>query len=75
MSRPRPRGEVGGSGRGEGSRPEGGCIQACTEADTPQQTATAAEGTHPTGMHSCFHLKNLKILIHHSSIFYLCLLW
>ena len=24
------------------------------EADTPQQTATAADGTHPTGMHSCF---------------------
>ena len=29
------------------------CIPACTEADTPlQQTATAADGTHPTGMHS-----------------------
>ena len=23
-------------------------------ADTPQQTATAADGTHPTGMHSCY---------------------
>ena len=22
-------------------------------ADTPRQTATAADGTHPTGMHSC----------------------
>ena len=45
MSRPRPR----------GSRPSpgGGCIPACTEADTPQQTATAAGGTHPTGMHCC----------------------
>ena len=32
----------------------GECIPACTEADTPlQQTATAAGGTHPTGMHSC----------------------
>ena len=28
-------------------------IPACTEADTPRQTATAACGTHPTGMHSC----------------------
>ena len=33
-----------------------GCIPACTEADTSQQTATAADGTHPTGMHSCFLL-------------------
>ena len=32
----------------------GECIPACTEVDTPQQTATAADGTHPTGMHSCF---------------------
>ena len=40
VSRPRP-------------RPRGVCIPACTEADTPQQTATAADGTHPTGMHSC----------------------
>ena len=32
-----------------------GCIQACTEADTPpQQTATAVGGTHPTGIHSYF---------------------
>ena len=29
-------------------------IPACTEADPPPgQTATAADGTHPTGMHSC----------------------
>ena len=29
-------------------------IPACTEADTPPgETATAADGTHPTGMHSC----------------------
>ena len=25
-------------------------------ADTPQQTATAADGTHPTGMHSCYKI-------------------
>ena len=30
-------------------------IPACTEADPPAgETATAADGTHPTGMHSCF---------------------
>ena len=41
---------------GEGvSRPtpgEGVCIPACTEADPPW-TATAAGGSHSTGMHSC----------------------
>ena len=32
----------------------GVCIPACTEADTPsKQTAAAADGTHPTGTHSC----------------------
>ena len=25
------------------------------QATPPQQTATVADGTHPTGMHSCFH--------------------
>ena len=58
----RPRGEVGGVWLGGVSRPTpggvsrprpGGCIPACNEADTPPQTATAAGGTHPTGMHSC----------------------
>ena len=60
LSRPRPRGEVGGfwlegvqAHTWGGPGPEG-CIPACTEADTPlQQTATAAGGRHPTGMHSC----------------------
>ena len=62
VSRPTPRWEVEGSGQGGSpgphpggvSRPTpGGCIPACPEADTPQETATAAGGTHPTGMHSC----------------------
>ena len=68
VSRPRPRrGGVSvqegcpGSGLGVGGCPgpggvqaRGVCIPACTETDTPrpQQTATAAGGTHPTGMHS-----------------------
>ena len=53
MSRPWPEGGV--------SRPRRElCIPACTEADTPlQQTATAANGTHPTGMHSCFSMQLL----------------
>ena len=40
---------------GEPPGPHQGGSPACTEADTPhpQQTATAAGGTHPTGMHSC----------------------
>ena len=25
------------------------------QADTPPGTATAADGTHPIGMHSCYH--------------------
>ena len=33
--------------------PGGRGIPACTEADPPKQTAIAAGGTHPTGMHSC----------------------
>ena len=45
-----------------GSAPEGGVcswggggIPAYTEADLPPgETASAADGTHPTGMHSCF---------------------
>ena len=57
MSRPRPRGEVGGltsgvsrptpgGGRGVLSRP-------MLRGGSPQQMATAAGGRHPTGMHSC----------------------
>ena len=35
--------------------PRGVGVPACTEADpAPRETATAADGTHPTGMHSCF---------------------
>ena len=33
--------------------PGGAGIPACTEADPPGHTATAADGTHPTGTHSC----------------------
>ena len=65
VSRPIPRGEVEGFGRGGlqahiqggrlGASGWGVCIPACTEAEPPspvQQTATAADGTHPTGIHS-----------------------
>ena len=47
VSRPRPKGGV---------QAQGVCIPVCTEADTPhpQQTTTAADGAHPTGMHYCF---------------------
>ena len=35
--------------------PGGVGIPACTEADPPRgETATAVDGTHPTGMHSCW---------------------
>ena len=49
VSRPKSRGVS------PGPHP-GGCIPACTEADPPPPTATAAGGTHPTGMHSCYLL-------------------
>ena len=57
--RERLRGLAGG-----GPRPRWGvCIPACTEADPPpQQTANAADGTHPTVMHSCIYLK-ISLLI------------
>ena len=47
ISRPTPRGT-------SRPTPRGGSIPACTEADPPPPTATAADGTHPTGMHSCW---------------------
>ena len=75
VSRPTPRGEVGGSGWGvclggvqaqewEVSGPGLGGGPGLGRGDLPQhalrqtyppphQTATAADGTHPTGMHSC----------------------
>ena len=64
VSRPRPRG-VSAQGMSkpipEGSvqtgrvpSPDLGYILACTDVDTPQQTANSAGGTNPTGMHSCF---------------------
>ena len=31
-----------------------GCLADIPQADTPAKTATAADGTHPAGMHSCF---------------------
>ena len=58
-SQPMPGGVVQAQAQGEVSRPKG-CIPACTEADTPQQMATAAGSTHPTGMHSCYIIINLK---------------
>ena len=44
----------GGSGPGGSALGGGGGIPACTEADPPGETAPAADGMHPTGMHSCF---------------------
>ena len=42
--------------------PGGGGIPACTEAEPPPgETATAADGMHPTGMHSCYFLLLVKV--------------
>ena len=52
--RPIPRGRLGGLAVGVSRSPgPGPWGSPYTEADTPQQTATAADGTHPPGMHSC----------------------
>ena len=74
VSRPTPKGEVEGSGLGglhahtwgvsPGPHPGGVCV--CPSMHwgrPPPMTATAAGGTHPTGMHSCFN-SMLKELLH-----------
>ena len=54
VSRPTPRGEVEGSGLGGSPGPHLGSVSQHALRQTPhQQTAAAAGGTHPTGMHSC----------------------
>ena len=54
VSRPTPRGKLKGLAWGVSRPTPGGCIPACSEAHPPPWTATAAGGTHPTGMHSCY---------------------
>ena len=46
--------------------PRGCGIPACTEADTPpgETVTTAADGTHPTGMHSCLRNNYLFTSVH-----------
>ena len=47
VSRPRP------GGRGVSRPRPRGILQHALRQTPPQQTATAVDGTHPTGMHSC----------------------
>ena len=63
VSRPTPRRRLRDLARGEcvGPEPGGrlgvwpeGCLGPLRQTPPPLQTATAADGTHPTGMHSCF---------------------
>ena len=44
----------------------GGCLLQGVPGGDPPRTATAASGTHPTGMHSCWYL-NLEMKISHDS--------
>ena len=56
VSRPRP-------GGGSRLRWGGVCVSQHALRQTPspmEQTATAADGTHPTGMHSCFIIKSVN---------------
>ena len=48
--RPRPRGSPGSGGWSPGLGPGG----VYPNMHLPKRTATAVDGTHPTGMHSCF---------------------
>ena len=45
---------------GADTSPLGRHIPACTGADTPPPTATAADRTHPTGMHSCWNISSIE---------------
>ena len=47
-------GGVAWSGGDGGAWSRGAGIPACTEVDPPGETATAADVTHPTGMHSYY---------------------
>ena len=53
VSRPTPRGGSWGVWPGGSPGPHPGGYPSMHWGRTPQQTATAAGGTHPTGMHSC----------------------
>ena len=69
------RGVSGPTPKGVSRPTPGGCIPACTEADPhppphTQLTATAAGGTHPTGMYSCF----LKFWKDFQSDIYYCII-
>ena len=71
VSRPRPRGEVEGSGQGGVQAHtwgcpgpgQGGVSQHALRQTPPQQTATVVGGTRPTGMHSCLLCCNLNALL------------
>ena len=56
-SRPTPKGEVEGDlAKGDVPAPGGWCLLRGRCGDPLPVTATAAGGTHPTGMHSCSQL-------------------
>ena len=57
VSRPTPKGEVEGDLTGESPGPH---LSQHALRQTPPPTATAAHGTHPIGMHSCFILMSLS---------------
>ena len=47
----------------------GGCLlwgvsQHALRQIPPEETATAVDGTHPTGMHSCIKIFFIKVLLH-----------
>ena len=56
VSRPTPGGSPGSHPGGSPGPHLGGCVSQHALRQTPQWTATAAGGTHPTGMNSCISM-------------------
>ena len=54
VSRPTPKGSLRGLARGVSRPTPRRAVSKHALRQTPQLMATAADGTHPTGMHSCF---------------------
>ena len=73
VSRPTPKGgeDLRGlaGGMSPGPHPGGGGVSQHALRQTPQLTATAAGGTHPTGMHSCCAQSSLEIYLDGVNIF------
>ena len=81
-SRPTPKGKIegdlvqahnqGGSLGGSGPGPHGtqGEVEGELASTPPPPTATAAGGTHPTGMHSCYFPRLVFLLLSFEEVYF-----